>query len=45
MKTKNTTFRLEVYDMNVIKRNGDIVPFDQTKIIHAINSAFIDVDG
>ena len=31
--------------MNVIKRNGDIVPFDQTKIIHAINSAFIDVDG
>ena len=31
--------------MNVVKRNGDIVPFDKQKIISAINSAFMDVDG
>ena len=31
--------------MNVMKRNGDVVPFDRKKIVTAINSAFIDVDG
>ena len=31
--------------MNVIKRDGTIVPFDLNKIIQAINNAFIDVDG
>ena len=31
--------------MNVMKRNGDIVPFDRKKIVTAINSAFVDVDG
>ena len=31
--------------MNVIKRNGKKVAFDKNKIINAINSAFIDVDG
>ena len=27
------------------KRNGDIVQFDKEKIIHAINAAFLEVDG
>ena len=31
--------------MNVMKRNGDVVPFDRKKIVTAINSAFVDVDG
>ena len=31
--------------MNVIKRNGEIVPFDAERIVHAINKAFLDVDG
>ena len=31
--------------MNVIKRNGDVVPFDGERIVSAINKAFIDVDG
>ena len=30
--------------MNIIKRNGDIVAFDKSKIITAINKAFIEVD-
>lgn len=30
--------------MNVIKRNGQIVPFDKKRIINAINKAFIEVD-
>ena len=29
----------------IIKRDGSQVPFDQQKIINAINKAFIDVDG
>ena len=29
----------------VVKRNGKKVPFDKQKIINAINSAFIEVDG
>ena len=32
-------------DFLVIKRNGIQVPFDKDKIIHAINAAFLDVDG
>ena len=32
-------------DFLVIKRNGIYVPFDKDKIIHAINAAFLDVDG
>ena len=31
--------------MNVMKRNGQIVPFDKERIIHAIDKAFIEVDG
>ena len=31
--------------MNVLKRSGEIVPFDGERIVHAINKAFIDVDG
>ena len=31
--------------MNVLKRNGEIVPFDGERIVDAINKAFIDVDG
>ena len=31
--------------MNVVKRNGAVVPFDKMKIVNAINSAFVDVDG
>lgn len=31
--------------MNVIKRNGEIVPFNKNKIIDAILKAFIEVDG
>ena len=31
--------------MNVVKRDGTIVPFDLNKVIQAINNAFIDVDG
>lgn len=27
------------------KRNGDIVQFDKEKIVHAINAAFLEVDG
>ena len=27
------------------KRNGDQVPFDKQKIINAVNSAFLEVDG
>ena len=29
----------------VIKRNGTKVPFNEKKIINAINKAFIEVDG
>ena len=29
----------------IIKRNGNIVPFDRDKIVQAINKAFIEVDG
>ena len=32
-------------NMLVKKRNGQIVEFDKTKIIEAINKAFIEVDG
>ena len=32
-------------NINVIKRNGDIVEFNKQKIINAINKAFIEVDG
>ena len=31
--------------MMIIKRNGDIVPFNKQKIIDAINKALIEVDG
>ena len=31
--------------MNVIKRDGTMVPFDKNKIINAINAAFMEVDG
>ena len=31
--------------MNVIKRNGEIVPFDGERIVKAINKAFLEVDG
>ena len=31
--------------MIIIKRNGEVVPFDKDKIIAAINKAFIEVDG
>ena len=31
--------------MNIIKRNGSVVPFDKVKIENAINKAFLDVDG
>lgn len=31
--------------MSVIKRDGSIVPFDATKIVNAVNKAFIEVDG
>jgi anaerobic ribonucleoside-triphosphate reductase len=31
--------------MNVVKRDGSVVPFDKNKIIQAINKAFIEVDG
>ena len=31
--------------MNVIKRDGTIVPFDVNKIIEAIDKAFLEVDG
>lgn len=31
--------------MTIIKRNGEVVPFDKDKIIAAINKAFIEVDG
>lgn len=31
--------------MNVVKRNGTVVPFEKEKIISAINKAFIEVDG
>lgn len=31
--------------LNVIKRNGENVNFDKSKIINAINKAFIEVDG
>lgn len=31
--------------MMIIKRNGDIVPFNKQKIIEAINKALIEVDG
>lgn len=31
--------------MNVIKRDGSIVPFDKQKIVNAINKAFIEVYG
>jgi anaerobic ribonucleoside-triphosphate reductase len=29
----------------IVKRNGTKVPFDKTKIINAINKAFLEVDG
>jgi ribonucleoside-triphosphate reductase len=29
----------------VIKRDGTLVPFDEQKIINAINKAFLEVDG
>ena len=31
--------------MNVVKRDGSIVPFDKQKIVNAINKAFIEVYG
>ena len=31
--------------VNIIKRNGQAVPFDKEKIITAINRAFLEVDG
>ena len=31
--------------MYIVKRDGTKVPFDKQKIIHAINSAFLEVDG
>ena len=31
--------------IQIIKRNGSLVPFDKEKIISAINGAFIEVDG
>lgn len=31
--------------MNIMKRDGTIVPFDQNKIVEAVNKAFIEVDG
>ena len=31
--------------MSVVKRDGSLVPFDATKIVNAINKAFIEVDG
>ena len=31
--------------MNIQKRNKQVVPFDENKIIHAINAAMIEVDG
>ena len=31
--------------LEIQKRNGELVPFDKQKIINAINSAFIEVDG
>lgn len=31
--------------MSVIKRDGRKVPFDATKIVNAINKAFVEVDG
>lgn len=31
--------------VKIIKRNGEVVPFNKDKIIVAINKAFIDVDG
>ena len=31
--------------LQIKKRNGDLVPFDATKIINAVNNAMIDVDG
>ena len=31
--------------IQVIKRDGSLVPFDKQKIINAINAAFVDVDG
>lgn len=31
--------------MNVLKRSGEIVPFDGERIVHAINRAFLEVDG
>lgn len=31
--------------MYIIKRNGQVEPFDKNKIIHAIEKAFIEVDG
>ena len=31
--------------MDIMKRTGEIVPFDYLKIIDAINNAFIEVDG
>ena len=29
----------------IVKRNGNVVPFDKDKIVQAINKAFIEVDG
>ena len=31
--------------MKVMKRNGNIVPFQEQKVVEAINRAFLDVDG
>ena len=31
-------------EINIIKRNGDTVPFNKEKIIDAINKAFLEVD-
>ena len=31
--------------LEIIKRNGNLVPFDKQRIIDAINKAFIEVDG
>lgn len=31
--------------IDIVKRDGSIVEFDATKIINAVNKAFIEVDG
>ena len=31
--------------MQIIKRDGTLVEFDKTRIVNAINAAFLEVDG